>query len=88
MPRNMRLYYLHPLAHVHGKTIMRLPQDGILIEADLFDTSLPPPAEATASNPRLYNQVERLGLNVSTIVPIHGRPAAWSDFLQIPGLTD
>ncbi len=84
--RNMNLYYVHPLEHVEGMTIAFLPEEGILVEADLFDTHLPPPAEATSANRSLDNQVLRLGLDVSTVVPIHGPPAPWSDFLELPGL--
>ena len=86
--RNLNLSYVHPLAHADGMTIAFLPDEGILIEADLFDTHVPLPAEATGANRSLFNQVQRLGLDVATIVPIHGRPAAWSDFLEIPGLAE
>ncbi len=86
--RNLNLYYVHPLEHVDGMTIAFLPDEGILVEADLFDTHVPLPSEASAANRSLHNQVARLGLDVSTIVPIHGRPAAWSDFLEIPGLAE
>ena len=86
--RNLHLYYVHPLEHADGMTIAFLPDEAILIEADLFDTHVPMPAEATDANRTLANQVKRLGLKVSTIVPIHGRPAAWGDFLRIPGLIE
>ena len=86
--RNMNLYYVHPLTHVDGMTIAFLPDEGILIEADLFDTHVPSPAQATSANRRLFNQVQRLGLEVLTLVPIHGRPAPWSNFLELPGLRD
>ena len=86
--RNMSLYYVHPLGHAEGMTIAFLPGEGILIEADLFDTHLPPPAQATSANRTLFNQAQRLGLEVSTLVPIHGQPASWSDFLELPGLRD
>ena len=55
----------------------------MLTEADLFD-SLPPgalrQAEATALHRSLLNHVQRLGLDVDTIVPIHGQPVSWADF--------
>lgn len=86
--RNLNLYYVHPLEHVEGMTIAFLPDEGLLIEADLFDTHEPAPAEATNANRSLLNQVRRLGIDVSTVVPIHGQPAPWSDFLDIPGLVD
>jgi hypothetical protein len=43
------------------------------------------PAAATESHRALYNQVQRLKLDVSTIVPIHGKPVPWSDLLKLIG---
>jgi hypothetical protein len=58
-----------------------LPTERLLIEADLFDTHQPLPAAPTDSHRTLDNQVRRLGLDIGTIVPIHGRPAPWTDFM-------
>ena len=52
-------------------------------KADLLDNYEPLPTTATPANRALYAQVERLGIDVDTIVPIHGQPLAWEDFLQI-----
>jgi hypothetical protein len=62
-----------------------LPAEKILIEADLFDppaagASLPP--EPTPANRSFYTHVRRLGLDVATIAPIHGRAVPWGDFLK------
>ena len=81
--RNLNLYYVHPLDHVEGMLMAYLPGEGIVIEADLFDTHEPPRAGPTQANLTLLNQVRRLGLDVATIVPIHGRPAAWSEFMEV-----
>ncbi len=85
--RNMNIYYVHPLGHADGMLMAYLPDEQIVIEADLFDTHLPPPAAATDANRSLYNQVQRLNLDVTTIVPIHGRPVPWADFLAVIGDT-
>ena len=84
--RSMHISYVHPLAHVEGMLVAYLPTEGILIEADLFDTPAPgdpPPTRATAANRSLFNHVQRLGLAVETIVPIHGSPVAWSEFERV-----
>ena len=81
--RNLNLSYVHPLDHVEGMLMAYLPGERMVIEADLFDTHEPQPAEPTQANLTLLNQVRRLGLDVDTIVPIHGRPAAWSEFLGV-----
>ena len=79
--RSMHISYVHPLAHVEGMLIAYLPREKILIEADLYDAPGPgisPPTRATAANRTLFGHVQRLGLDVETIVPIHGLPVAWS----------
>ena len=81
--RSMHIYYVHPLRHVEGMLMAYLPTEKIVIEADLLDTHLPLPATPTASNMRLYNQVRTLELDVATIVPIHGQPVLWTDFLKV-----
>jgi hypothetical protein len=67
-----------------------LPTERILIEADLFDSKgagvppqAPPQARATPANRSLLGHIRRLGLDVETIVPIHGLPVAWSDFTRL-----
>ena len=79
--RDMHISYVQPLAHAEGMLMAYLPKEKIVIEADLFD----PPAQgpATPANRSFYNHVQRLGIDVQTIVPIHGKPAPWSDFLKI-----
>jgi glyoxylase-like metal-dependent hydrolase (beta-lactamase superfamily II) len=80
--RNLHIYYVHPLAHAEGMLMAYLPKEKIVIEADLFDTS-PAPTQATEANRSLYHQVQTLKLDVATIVPIHGEPVPWTDFLKI-----
>jgi hypothetical protein len=64
-----------------------LPTEKIVIEADLYDPPAPgePLPAANASHRSFHNHVRRLGLDVSTIAPIHGRPVPWSDFLKVVG---
>lgn len=85
--RNLHVSYVQPLAHVEGMLMAYLPAERIVIEADLYD----PPAAggalpaANASHKALYEHVRRLGLEVSTIAPIHGRAVAWGEFLKAVG---
>lgn len=84
--RTMRISYVQPLGHVEGMLVAYLPAEKIVIEADLFD---PPvagaalPLEPTPANRSFYTHVRRLGLDVATIVPIHGRAVPWGDFLKV-----
>ncbi len=63
--------------------IAYFPTEKLLVEADLYT---PPAGGArptglpTASNTTLYENVQRLNLDVETIVPIHGRPGPMSVF--------
>jgi glyoxylase-like metal-dependent hydrolase (beta-lactamase superfamily II) len=81
--RSIHVSYVHPLAHVEGMLIAYLPEEGILIEADLFDSFPGKPAQPTDANLSLYRHVQRLGLDVTTIVPIHGQPVSWNEFLKL-----
>ncbi len=83
--RSMHISYVHPLTHVEGMLIAYLPNERILIEADLFDSAVPDVLAQTRvipENRSLFSHVQRLGLDVETIVPIHGPPVAWSDFAR------
>ena len=79
--RNMHISYVQPLAHVEGMLMAYLPKEKIVIEADLYDSS-PGIASPTATNRAFYSHVRRLGLDVATIVPIHGRAVTWDDFVK------
>ena len=84
--RTMSLSYVQPLAHVEGMLMAYLPTEKIVIQADLYDPPAagePLPGSPTAANRAFYNHVRRLGLDVATIVPIHGRAVPWSDFLKV-----
>lgn len=63
--------------------IAYLPADRLLVEADLYTPPTPgrPLSDAPNASARaLYRNVERLGLDVETIVPIHGGTGSWSEF--------
>jgi glyoxylase-like metal-dependent hydrolase (beta-lactamase superfamily II) len=85
--RNMHISYVQPLAHVEGMLMAYLPTEKIVIEADLYDSPRPgaPLPVANESHRSFFNHVQRLGLDVTTIVPIHGHPVPWADFLKVIG---
>ena len=86
--RSMHISYVHPLAHAEGMLMAYLPNERLLIEADLFDPlapGTPRQTEPADANRSLYRHVQRLGLDIDTIVPIHGRPVSWTDFLEVVG---
>lgn len=79
--RIMRVYYVQPLQHVAGMLMAYLPAERIAFEADLFDTHEPPRLAQLPAMRTLRNQVERMGLQVETLAPVHGAPVSWSTFL-------
>jgi len=83
--RTMHISYVQPLRHVEGMLMAYLPAERMIIESELFNPPPPgaPQPAATDANRSLVAHVQRLGLNVETIVPLHGQPAPWSDLLRI-----
>jgi hypothetical protein len=75
----------------HSSTMMMayLPKDKILVEADDFT---PAPPGAPSAGPRahgytvnLYENVQRLKLDVATIAPLHGFVAPFSELQKSAG---
>ena len=86
--QRMHVSYVHPLRHVEGMLMAYLPNERILIEADLYDPprpGAPGPREPNADHRSLLEQVTRFGFDVETIVPIHGDPVPWSQFESFAG---
>jgi glyoxylase-like metal-dependent hydrolase (beta-lactamase superfamily II) len=78
--REMHISYVQPLAHAEGMLMAYLPKEKIVIEADLYD---PPQTSATSASKTLLQHVRRMGIDVNTILPIHGPAVAWSEFLKV-----
>ena len=83
--RSLEIYYVQGLAsHAEGMLMAYLPNEKILIEADLFNPG-EQGADPVATAP-LYQALEanvrQLGLEVRTIAPIHGPAAPWKAFLD------
>jgi glyoxylase-like metal-dependent hydrolase (beta-lactamase superfamily II) len=78
--RILRVMYVQPLRHVEGMLMAYLPAERIAFQADLFDTHEPPRAAQLPSMRVLANQVQRMGLDVVTLAPVHGKPVPWSEF--------
>ena len=79
--RILRVYYVQPLQHVTCMLMAYLPAEGIVFQADLFDTHEPPRRAQLPAMRSLSNQVRRMNLEVETLAPVHGRPVPWSDFV-------
>jgi hypothetical protein len=62
-----------------------LPAERIAFEADLFDTHEPPRVAQLPAMRSFNNQVQRMGLQVDTVAPVHGAPVPWSTFVTALG---
>jgi glyoxylase-like metal-dependent hydrolase (beta-lactamase superfamily II) len=84
--RTMEVYNVQGLQHAQGMVMAYLPQEKMIFEADLFTPpaqGAPMPTTVTASHRTFYNNVQRLGLDVQTIAPIHGgRTFPWAEFAK------
>ncbi|HMA70374.1 MAG TPA: MBL fold metallo-hydrolase [Xanthobacteraceae bacterium] len=84
---SIKLYHVDNLNHADDMLVAYLPQDKILINADLYG---PPPAGGTLANVNLnavalFRNIKRLKLDVAQHVPIHGNPGSNADFERIVG---
>jgi glyoxylase-like metal-dependent hydrolase (beta-lactamase superfamily II) len=81
--RNLNVYYLHPLQHVEGMLIAYLPRERLLIEADVVNGGSTLSTAPTRDQNSLFNAAKVLRLDPATIVPIHGDPVPWADFVKM-----
>ena len=87
----IELHRLQNSNHNEGLIVAYLPKEKILVEADAFN----PPAQANApatANPNNFNLVEnlnRLKLDVETIIPIHypadSRKVSITELMKVVG---
>jgi glyoxylase-like metal-dependent hydrolase (beta-lactamase superfamily II) len=81
--RTIEVYRIDGSRHSGSMLMVYLPAEKLLIEADLFT---PPAASATSTAPpsfpfaaNLLDNIQRRGLDVERIVPIHGRVVPFSE---------
>jgi len=86
--RTLELYHVRGNPHNDAILMAYVPKDKLLIEVDLYtpttgNAPLAPIARAFGAN--LYDNVRRLKLDVTQVVPLHGRMTAWADFVAAVG---
>jgi glyoxylase-like metal-dependent hydrolase (beta-lactamase superfamily II) len=88
--RTLELHRLQDSNHADTMLVAYLPADNILIEADVYTPAppnAPPPATPHPESVNLYNNIERLQLDVAQILPIHGRQVTLDDLRAAIGRT-
>lgn len=80
--RSLELHRLQASNHADTMLIGVLPKERVLIEADVYTppvANAPPPTTVNAEAANLYANVERLKLDATQILPLHGRQVTMSD---------
>ena len=85
--RTMDLYPVLGLGHSGTMLVVYLPAERILINADLYSPPAPG-AQPPSANPNmrsLYQNIQRLKLDVERHVGVHGEAGSHADFVRIVG---
>ena len=80
--RTVELYNVQGLAHAAGMLIAYIPSEKIVVQADLYFPGAPAP---NASARTFQRTLQRLNLDVETIVGIHDDPTPMSQFVEFVG---
>jgi hypothetical protein len=86
--QKIEIYAMKDDNHNEGMLIAYIPAGKILVEADEYNppaADAAPPLSPPASSLNLYDNIQRLKLDVSKIAPIHGRLVSMTDFLKFLG---
>ena len=74
--RSVELHLIGDSVHANGFVMAYLPAEKLLIQADAYTPGAPnspPPAKPNGNHLNLIDNIERLGLKVEQILPLHGR---------------
>lgn len=77
--RTVELHNVQGLAHAAGMLIAYVPKEKIVVQADLYN---PQAAAPNAASRTFHRSLQRLKLDVTSIVGIHGNPVPMSQFVQ------
>ena len=80
--RSIEVHAIEGSVHSKGFTMVYLPAEKLVIQADAFTPAAPgtpPPAKPNDNHSNLAENIDRLKLAVDRIVPLHGRVVPLSD---------
>jgi glyoxylase-like metal-dependent hydrolase (beta-lactamase superfamily II) len=85
--RTLELHHIEGNPHHDGILLAWLPAERILSEVDVYspappDTKPPPPSPAALN---LFENIQRLGLDVDRIAALHGRTVTFAEFRKAVG---
>lgn len=88
--RTIELHEIQGSPHNEGFLMAYLPKEKLLIEVDAWTPPAPNAPPPTAVNPaalNLYENIQRLKLDVDQVVPLHGRVMKLADLATAVGKT-
>jgi glyoxylase-like metal-dependent hydrolase (beta-lactamase superfamily II) len=88
--RTMEIHHIKGNIHNDGLIMAYLPKEKLLIEADAYTPgppNAPPPARPNPFSVNLYENIDRLKLEVDQILPLHGRMVPLADLQKAIGKT-
>lgn len=86
--RTVEVHEMQGSIHAQGFLLVYLPQEKIAIQADAYTPGAPgsaPPPVPNANHVNLVQNLERLGLQVERIAPLHGRVVPLSELYTAIG---
>jgi glyoxylase-like metal-dependent hydrolase (beta-lactamase superfamily II) len=86
--RTIEVHEIQGSIHAQGFNMVWLPRERLLIQADAYTPgppNAPPPPVPNANHVNLVQNIERLGLDVERIVPLHSRVVPMSELLAAIG---
>jgi glyoxylase-like metal-dependent hydrolase (beta-lactamase superfamily II) len=86
--RPIEIHEIQDSLHGQGQLMVWLPREKVLIEADVYTppaAGTPPPMTPPPEALNLVRNIERLKLDVQTILPLHGRRVGMADLLAFTG---
>jgi glyoxylase-like metal-dependent hydrolase (beta-lactamase superfamily II) len=87
--RRVEVHAITGNGHNDAFAMVYLPAERILVEVDAFSPpapNAPPPASVNPFSANLYENIQRLKLNVDRIAPLHGRVVPLADLRNFIGM--
>ena len=86
--RTLEIHHIQGNPHNAGIVMAYLPKDKLLVEVDVYTPLAPnatPPSTPNAASVNLYENIQRLTLDVNQIVPLHGRAVPLAELRKTIG---
>ena len=80
--REAHVHFIEGSPHAQGFMLVWLARERLLVQADAYTPGAPgsaPPAQANPLHVNLVQNIQRLGLDVDRILPLHGRVVPYSE---------